>query len=341
MPIAYYSRALRMHRAAAPRMSQMPGRTQNQLLGCVVSVRHRIARRSAVRGVDAFIRQIEFENRISKLVFQGLTRDRAEDMTTDGNCNEPVTVFLDRNVRARSVIVQGAAERRKVQWGPKIHEVEIGGWIKTPPRQGDGKWMEDELVCLPTIARLAKQRVITLFESNAVRVESWLAGSGARGTRGDIFAGVDIRQMADAVNRSYFRSGMIDRVVDRKEVIEFCRFLRQITPQMLEGSGGAFQRLPAQMQANIRGIDRFHVLTDVLQAERQWLDALHLWSAETHGANYFLTFDRKFINALTKSAHVNLPTKPVLPSELLEDLRIQDRNSGLIEDNRFYSMLDI
>ena len=111
--------------------------------------------------------------------------------------------------------------------------------------------------------------------------------------------------------------------------------------QTLAKIGLLWNRLPGTMQTNFRNLGRFHELVDALPAEQHWPDALHLWTAETHGAGYFLTMDKKFINALTKTARIDLPTKPVRPSKLLADLGIKNRDPLPIEDLEFRSYFEM
>ncbi len=253
----------------------------------------------------------------------------------------PVKVFLDRNVTARSMIIEGAIQSQRVQWGPIEEEVAITGWRRKPMRDGDARWIADEVACLPTVARLATDGTITLFESREINFERLRASTGARGTKGDIFAKATINRATDAVDRSYFRTGTIDQVASRQDVIDFCQFLREATPQLFEKTPEFWHRLPETTQANLRKLGRFHELIDALPTERHWPDALHLWTAETHGAGYFLTMDQKFINALTKTARINLPTKPALPSQLLADFGIKDRDPLPAEALKFYNYLEM
>ena len=255
----------------------------------------------------------------------------------------PVKVFLDRNVSARSVIIEEAIQSQKVQWGATEVDVAIAGWRGKPLRDGDDRWIAGEIACLPTVARLATDGTIALFEAHEARFEAMLASQVARGTKGDIFARVAINRVPDAVDRSFFRPGTIDRVASRPDVIEFCRFLRAATPKLFENTPELWDRIPDTMQANLRALGRFHELIDALPTERHWPDALHLWTAETHGAGYFLTLDQRFINALTMTARINLPTKPALPSQLLADFGIKDRDPLPAEALKFYNypeMLD-
>ncbi len=63
----------------------------------------------------------------------------------------PVKVFLDRNVSARSVIIEGAIQSQRVQWGPIEQEVEITGWQRKPLRDGDARWIADEVTGPPVV----------------------------------------------------------------------------------------------------------------------------------------------------------------------------------------------
>ncbi len=246
-----------------------------------------------------------------------------------------VKVFLDRNVSARSVIIEGAIQSQRVQWGPIEEEVAITGWRRKPMRDGDARWIADEVACLPTVARLATDGTIALFESRETSFEALSASTGARGTKGDIFSRAAINRVTDAVDRSYFRTGTKDQFACRQDVIDFCQFLREATPLLFEKTPEFWHRLPETTQANLRKLGRFHELIDALPTERHWPDALHLWTAETHGAGYFLTMDQKFINALTKTARINLPTKPARPSQLLANLGAEDQDPLPAEDLRF------
>jgi hypothetical protein len=208
-------------------------------------------------------------------------------------------------------------------------------------RDGDDRWVAGEVACLPTVARLTTDGTIALFEAHEARFEALLASQVARGTKGDIFARVAVNRVADAVDRSLFGTGTVDKVASRQNVIDFCRFLRGATPQLFEKTPELSDRLPETMQANLRDLGRFHELIDALPYEKHWPDALHLWTAETHGAGYFLTMDKKFIRALTMTARINLPTKPASPSQLLADLGVVDRDPLPAEALKFYDYFEM
>ncbi len=261
-------------------------------------------------------------------------------MSIPVKCEVPAKVFLDRNVRARSVIIEGAVRNQNVQWGAIEEELAITGWRGKPLRDGDLRWIAGEIACLPTVARLATEGVIALFEAHEIGFEAFLSPVGARGTKGDLFARAAISRVPDAVSRLFFRSGTIDRIISRQDVIEFCRFLRKVTPELFEKTPEIWNRIPDTMQANLRELGRFHKLIDALPHDKHWPDALHLWTAETHGAGYFLTMDRKFINALMNS-RINLPTKPARPSELLADLGVEHRDPLPAEALKFYDYFEM
>jgi hypothetical protein len=238
----------------------------------------------------------------------------------------PRGVFLDRNVISRSVISECVVRKKRIQWGPDEHLLDLSGWQEKPPREGDNAWISNEVSCLPTVARLAVDGEIKLYESRECRYESGQAVPGGAGTTGDIFAKCRIIFAADAVDRSFSGPKTPSQLSSRCNVIEFCELLRNTNPAMLMKVPEFWDKFPKIMKRNLEDIDRFHKILDALPTKTHWPDALHLWTAETHGAEFFLTLDRKFINALTKTARIDLPTNPVLPSQLLVELGIEDRD---------------
>jgi predicted nucleic acid-binding protein len=106
----------------------------------------------------------------------------------------------------------------------------------------------------------------------------------------------------------------------KTKVVEFCKLLLHIDATMLEPSG-LLEMLTETELTNRRNVARFRALCAVLD-ESQYPDAFHLWTAEVNGLDYFLTADRAFINVMTKTARLQLTTRPVGPRELLDDLGI-------------------
>ena len=235
-------------------------------------------------------------------------------------------VFLDRNVLAHSILVEAATQEKRILWGDQEHLVQVAGWQSKKPLNGGSEWVAREISCLPTIAKLSACEKIKLFQSEEIVVEGWKASVGARGTNGDIFSKVKIETVPCAIDRSYFmQTSDFAKYIDKNSVIEFCNFLNELNVDLLKNYAEFWSNLPDWMRANLQRIDRFHELLNAVASKNHWADALHLWTAETIGADFFLTFDRKFINVLTRTAIIELPTKLVHPSRLLSELGIEER----------------
>jgi hypothetical protein len=72
--------------------------------------------------------------------------------------------------------------------------------------------------------------------------------------------------------------------------------------------------------------------------ENHYRDALHLWTAEVNGLDYFLTADKTFINVMTKTSRVPLPTRPISPSDLLAELGVTQIDPLPIVDDRLHPL---
>jgi len=162
-----------------------------------------------------------------------------------------------------------------------------------------------------------------------------LARSDAVGTRGDIFAGVAIQKLEDAVDRSSFQQGNTDSVSSRQNVIEFCRLLRQCSWETFEREPSLCGHFSQFTLENLKSISRFHQIIDSLPHERHWPDGLQLWSAEVHGAEYFVSLDKRFINQLRNTAKIDLPCLPVLPSKVIERFGGSNIEPMPVEDSGF------
>lgn len=249
-------------------------------------------------------------------------------------------VFLDRNIISRAVILEPAVQMKEIVFGGVAQELPISGWRRKPLRHGDVAWIENEINSMPTLARLGKDGCVEFFESQETTFEGWSASTGARGENGDLLSKVPIKRVPTAVDRSYFASQSLAQVASRQKVINFCKFLRSIDVSRLERIPEIWQKLPREMQFNLLNLERFKKLTSALPTERHWPDVLHLWTAETHKADYFLTLDRKFERALTMTAKINLVTSVCSPSKFLDDMGVKDLDPIPFEHSKFYTIFD-
>ena len=247
-------------------------------------------------------------------------------------------VFIDRNIFALGVIIEGAVETQEVQWGGVKQELNIHGWRRKRLRD---KNLRIQIECLPSIARLIREGSIEPYTSMEIELEGFSASIGMRGTRGDIFANIIMPLVPIYVDRSFFGGLSSDQCVSRKDVIDFCKFLISLNPSDLERRVTLWERFPNGMKKGIKEINRFKDICGALTVEKHFPDALHLWTAEINDAEFFLTADGKFIRALTQSSRLALPTKPVLPQDLLKEIGVTQRDPLPVEDFEFHSLCEL
>lgn len=242
------------------------------------------------------------------------------------------TVLVDNCVHVLAEVVEPASKAVTVPWGDRQETVNVVG--VRGRRQQDG-WKQGEIECLPTIVKLARENLLALYLYNEVHFESMMGSRFPGVPFGDLFKGLHFEYVDAAVERSWFFQTPFDSYIEREMVIEFCKFL--LTQKLEErlGASAFMGRLPPQQAKNLLRLDRFRVICRNL-SEKQLPDALHLWTAEVNGIEFFLTTDKKFVNALTQSSKVELPCLPVFPSDLLTILGVEEREPMPYEPGRFY-----
>lgn len=246
-------------------------------------------------------------------------------------------VFLDRNILSYSIILETTIKTQTLKWGDTDDTCDIHGYIRKSKR---GDWIDDEVACLPTIASMASKEILHLYVGVEVQHESLSANSVGRGTKGDLFRGVQINHCDNPICRSYFKSQTIDQICDKKELIYFCEMLMKVDAAMLMKVPEFWNRFPDSMKDNFGKIDRLKELLKALTHKGHWPDAFHLWTAECFGADFFLTVDQKFINALTRTARIPLPVPIVKPSDLLGTLGVKERLPLPFEEGKFINLME-
>jgi len=250
--------------------------------------------------------------------------------------SNPRQVFLDRNILSLSIVIEPVVQTQTMMWGDTESTLDVHGYRRKPLK---GDWTDGEVTCLPTIAALATSGLLKLFVATEVSFEGFKANSVGRGTKGDLFRNVDIGRCESPIDRSYFKSQTIDQLCDSDELIEFCETLMTIDAAILKNVPEFWGRFPEKVKENFSEIDRLKVVLNALPHKKHWPDAFHLWSAECFGADYFVTVDQKFINALTQTARIALPVSIVKPSELLEKLGVEKREPLPFEVGEFINMM--
>jgi hypothetical protein len=244
----------------------------------------------------------------------------------------PVTSLIDLSVRRHAVPTQETWIEKTLRWAGRGLPTRIAGW--TPKPQPYGAWLQEQIRCLPTIARLAARDSIRLYTYSELEFEEWSGRSEMMGTFGDLFPRKTIKRCPAAINRPRFRQNVdFSYYLNRDEMIEFCKFLLTIDPSLLPRTGELWNTLPGLQQRNILRLGQFESVCRSL-AENHYPDAFHLWTAETNELDYFLTMDRRFLNALSTNRRLDFRCKCVSPDDLLNDLGFAEREPYLYADVR-------
>jgi len=250
----------------------------------------------------------------------------------------PLKVFVDNCILSVSDTMQGAKKQFPLNWASSVQWVDVVGYMRKPLPNSKDQWKRKEIECLPTIGRIAREGKISLFTYFELLSEGWKrSGSFPANSIGNIFSGVSINHVDAAVERSYFFQMELGQFIQTEKVIEYCKWLMTPGIEKLADRLSGNPDYPLWLLNNLRNVQRFRDLCHGL-AEKQYPDALHLWSAEVNGSNLFLTIDGKFIRAMTKSKNINLPCKPVSPAELLDILKIEDKDPFEFREGQFYDI---
>jgi hypothetical protein len=84
-------------------------------------------------------------------------------------------------------------------------------------------------------------------------------------------------------------------------------------------------------QRCLMSLDTFRLIACHLP-QTHYPDAFHLWTAEVHGLDYFLTVDKKFINVMSRTLRSALHARPISPRDLLSELGIKELDELPIHD---------
>ncbi|MBO6946410.1 MAG: hypothetical protein JJ855_00405 [Rhodospirillales bacterium] len=245
-------------------------------------------------------------------------------------------VLIDNCVDGLSDIMEPARKSFKIGWGDQVIEDYIVGYRRKAPRDANETWMQDQIECLPTIARLGKEKSLQFFTYNELIMEAWRRpGSFPANIVGRLFSEIEFEHVDAAVERSRIFSGDMGTHIDGAAMIDFCRFLIGLDLEGFFSRPKLCSRFPDRELDNLRDIGRFRELCDGL-SDSQLRDAFHLWTGEVNSIDFFLTTDKKFIRVMTETKRINLPCMPVSPTSLLQYLGVSDRDPFPFKHDQFY-----
>jgi len=231
-------------------------------------------------------------------------------------------------------VAEPVAEQKENKLGDTVQTISIPGFARKLPFENK---KQKEVECLPTISRLIKEKRLIPYNYTELKFEDMLGAQGLRNIKGDLFRDIDFKRAKSAVDRSYWGGMTLSQCVDREAVIKFCELLLSLDPEKIINFEKISSLQPEFQQANLKKLNRFKNICNGL-SRKQLPDALHLWTAETNGLNYFLTNDTKFIKVMTKTKRIDLPTPPITPSKLLNILGINKLDPMPIEDYNFHNL---
>lgn len=234
--------------------------------------------------------------------------------------------------------MQGVYKEDEFVIGKESQMVNILGYQRKPSPSPDQKWKLQEIKCLPTVSRIAREGKIKLYTYDELLFEAWKRpGSFPQNVIGNVFSGVKFEHVNAAVERSFFSQMDLSEYATSDQLISFCRWLHNSGIEDLADRLSKNDRFPSYLIKNLRDVQRFRNLCSGL-SEKQYIDAFHLWTAEVNEAEYFLTTDKKFIQVMTKTKHMHLPCKPIPPTELLKIFNIKELDSFEFLEDQFYSI---
>ena len=232
-------------------------------------------------------------------------------------------LLIDRNLETYADVTEGVIVTGEERLWAGTHKVtpQMFGYQRKALPESD--WPRAQVEALPTIARLAKEGLAIFYTSEELLWESFCAsGRTMAGRVGHLFSDVKFEHVPPPVSRSHF-SQTVDlfKYVDGESLARWCKdFLLKLdesNPWLAQVKMTEFER---QNLANLR---RFKEICQHLVTDDHIRDAFHLWTAEVNHLDFFLTCDKRFINKMTQSTRLTLPSSPICPADFLEQIGIE------------------
>lgn len=200
-----------------------------------------------------------------------------------------------------------------------------------PPNQG---WKQAQIEALPTVARLARQNIISLHSYFELLAEDWRGHSFPAKSIGNAFRDAVVKEVATPIDRSLFSQSDMAQFVGKESQISFCEWLIRNGADLLTNPK-ALEKIPEGQISALRNLDRYREICRSL-SPAHYVDALHLWTGELNCIEYFLTTDTKLVRALSSNKRLTLRCKAIYPEDLLIELDVNDREPLPFEYGRRY-----
>lgn len=186
----------------------------------------------------------------------------------------------------------------------------------------DQVWRRSQIECLRSIAWHAANGHLSLHTYSELEMEAMPGWIPTPTEKGSLFRTIPFHTIPAAVERSRLFTLIGDEMVNRDAFRRYCEWLMGIHVDKLSQEKIAWLRTKCTdfELSNLINVERFRSLCRHV-SRKHYPDAFHLWTAEVNQIKFFLTNDKKFINAVTKSSKLELYTKPVCPEVLLNELQ--------------------
>ena len=233
-----------------------------------------------------------------------------------------VKVLVDNCILSESNVLQGVTFTQYKDKTKKEVEAYEVGFIRKPPLPNSQLQRQQQIDWLPTIASLSISGTVELVTYDELYFESLF--KKPEDNIGDIFSECKFDFVEAAIERSYFHQQDLRIQIKPDQKVKFYKEILEWNPDSFNNKEMDDYLSPLTKQS-IKEIQRFKDIAFGL-TDAQLQDAFHLWTAEVNDIPYFLTIDRKFINAIcqtkarSKTKPFKIKTKPVTPEQFCADI---------------------
>jgi hypothetical protein len=265
--------------------------------------------------------------------------------------------MLDTGVVSHSEFAEPAVKEVPVRWGKRKTVLGVTGLTRKQLDKDEGYRKQKE--ALFTVGRMIRDGNIEAFTYIEIEFE----GSRGRGRIQEFNAlqGCTISHVRPAVDRSRFRKtaafadfvakgGKKDRrsgiPLGEANQIAFLEWLYALDEECVSAIIGQAHLIglsPFEIES-LKGLAWFQLLCKRSGSSENYPDVFHLWTAERHHLDAFLTLEKILPNLVDRVRHersskIEISTEVLRPLDLLQRLGIPDPDPVPINGDHFYRLV--
>lgn len=248
-------------------------------------------------------------------------------MTTEAEpsatCKKPVRVLCDNSLFRFMFSDDVLVRPQRVTLFGNETTIQLAEVVPRKPDERRSRSLE-------TVCDFARKGVLTLCTSDELMYEHWNSSESIRtaNTGTELLRGIELQWLPTPITRSRFMHGG-ERELEKAARLDFFRLLRS------EGTRNPSRdwhstlagRVTSFEVESFKQLDRFaEICSGLGPKDGKIIDAFHLWTGERSGASYFLTYDMRFINYITRTSRLALRCIPLVPNELIARLAAEYRH---------------